>query len=257
MFRTAHVDDKTVNSLKESTNQLTNQLVLHSTTILTVCVKVELILHRIYAMRRDGENTCGGKHNLEMGLAALSCLCGTWQVPALLLRILALFKVWPLDDQSLKKDLSAPSRPKVFNFQRRMHRHPAHIQYPLFNDSFSPGSKLLRTMTEYRIKLSDELKRSLISKFTTYGDSNDNLNDSAKISDTSCNHHEDPEQRRTKSSPSTSSALYEKADKTCSGASPGRTLRDASLETSLKASLSSGYALPECTTRAIARACVD
>lgn len=126
-----------------------------------------------------------------------------------------------------------------------MHRLLAHIQYPLFNDSFSPASKLLRTMAEYRIKLSDELKRSLISEFTTYGDSNDNLNDSAEISDTSCNHHEDPERRPTESSPSTSSALYEKADETYSGASPGRISTDPNLETSSKASLSSGYALPE------------
>jgi len=99
-------------------------------------------------------------------------------------------------------------------------------------------------MAEYRIKLSDELKRSLISEATTYGDSDDNLNDSTKAPDTSSDHHEDAG-RPTEQRPSTPSALYEKADETCSSANLGRSPPDPNLFTSSKISQSPGYALPD------------
>ena len=95
-------------------------------------------------------------------------------------------------------------------------------------------------MADYRIKLSDELKKSLMTDFMTYGDSNDNVNNSANTSDVSRYHQEVPGQQPIESPQSISSA-----DGTCSGASFGRASTDPSLETSSKISISSGYALPK------------
>lgn len=67
-------------------------------------------------------------------------------------------------------------------------------------------------MAEYRIRLSDELKKSLISEAAAYGDSNDSLNDGVNISDTSRNSQGLSGQRPIETSMSRPPASYEKAN---------------------------------------------
>lgn len=92
-------------------------------------------------------------------------------------------------------------------------------------------------MAEYRIRLSDELKKSLISEVAAYGDSNDSLNDGVNTSDASRNPQSLPRQRPIETSMSRPPASYEKAN--------AKTSTNRNTDNSWMTSRSPEYALSE------------